>query len=135
MKGHLISANEESGSLNAIIHDRRTKSNRKIHISRIINCIGPESDITKSENTLLRNLYKDGLIEKNHVGLGICATPEGNVISAGKIIPGLYAIGNLMKGVLWECTAVPELRLSAEIISDSVGNYIQNIKNTKLSCI
>ena len=88
----------------------------------------------KSENTLLRNLYQQGIIEKNPVGLGICATPEGNVINAGNtVMPGLYAIGNLMKGVLWECTAVPELRLSAELIAGYVADYVQCAESNSAS--
>jgi uncharacterized NAD(P)/FAD-binding protein YdhS len=46
--------------------------------------------------------------------LGIHASPEGKVHSGQTSLDGkLFTIGTLLKGQLWESTAVPELRVQA----------------------
>jgi uncharacterized NAD(P)/FAD-binding protein YdhS len=92
-----------------------------VTVGRIINCTGPETDVAKSSNVLLRALYNSGLVLREPLGLGIQALPSGQVIQGdGTASTSLFAVGNLMKGVLWESTAVPELRVSASQIADQI---------------
>ena len=93
--------------------------NEQLHqlkVQRIINCTGPESSLKLSSNELLRNLEKSGLVCQDNLGLGINADPESGCVTNknGATRPGLYVIGTNIKGMLWESTAVPELRVQAQ---------------------
>src|SRR6478736_3022642 len=80
----------------------------------VVNCTGPLTDISRSADPLLQSLQARGLVAPDPLRLGLDATPEGEVIGAdGVVVPGLYAVGPPRKGVLWESTAIPEIRTQA----------------------
>ncbi|GAA4379057.1 FAD/NAD(P)-binding protein [Nocardioides caricicola] len=80
----------------------------------VVNCTGPLTDISRSTDPLLQALQTRGLVAPDPLRLGLDATPEGEVIGAdGVVVPGLYAVGPPRKGVLWESTAIPEIRTQA----------------------
>jgi uncharacterized NAD(P)/FAD-binding protein YdhS len=73
----------------------------------VINCTGSESDFSKVEVPLVQNLLTKGAIKTDPLSLGLEADPRG------KITENLYTIGTALKGVMWESTAMPELRAQA----------------------
>lgn len=80
----------------------------------VVNCTGPLTDISRTEDPLLRSLQDHGLVAPDPLRLGLDATPAGEVIGAdGVVVPGLYAVGPPRKGILWESTAIPEIRTQA----------------------
>jgi uncharacterized NAD(P)/FAD-binding protein YdhS len=93
----------------------------------VINCIGPESNYSKVDHPLVRNLMKRGLIRPGPANLGIDALPNGAIIGRdGASSDVLYTLGSTMRGVLWEVIAVPEIRVQAErlarlLIGDNLG--------------
>jgi uncharacterized NAD(P)/FAD-binding protein YdhS len=63
---------------------------------------------------LLAQLLRDGLAVADPLQLGVSAAADGQLLDAdGVPRPGLYAIGSLLRGNLWECTAMPEIRAAA----------------------
>ncbi|WP_243058954.1 FAD/NAD(P)-binding protein [Nocardioides sp. SR21] len=80
----------------------------------VVNCTGPLTDISRSADPLLQALQARGLVAPDPLRLGLDATPEGEVIGAdGAVVPGLFAVGPPRKGILWESTAIPEIRTQA----------------------
>ncbi|HLY55808.1 MAG TPA: hypothetical protein VKS60_09650, partial [Stellaceae bacterium] len=48
-------------------------------------------------------------------GFGIDVTPDLQAIGAsGRAVPNLWALGPLVRGIFWECVAVPDIRQQAE---------------------
>ncbi len=83
-------------------------------VDRVINCTGPDTDLTRVAEPLIQALYKSRLIRPDALGLGLDTTPEGALLSAtGRASARLSLLGPLRKGQLWENTAVPELRVEA----------------------
>ena len=80
----------------------------------IINCTGPEPDITKTESVLLKQLIISGLIRSDELKYGIRA------LRTGRINENMYTIGPPLKGLLWESTAVPEIRLQAKELASEI---------------
>ena len=80
----------------------------------IINCTGPESDYLKIPSILVQNLVKNGIFAPDSIHYGI------NAAKNGEISPNLYAIGPPLKGILWESTAVPEIRLQAKELAAKI---------------
>jgi uncharacterized NAD(P)/FAD-binding protein YdhS len=81
----------------------------------VINCIGPESNYSKVDHPLVRNLMERGVIRPGPANLGIDALPNGAIIGRdGAPSDVLYTLGSTMRGVLWEVIAVPDIRVQAE---------------------
>lgn len=90
-------------------------------VDAIVNCTGPSTDLTRSTDPLLRSLQHRGLIAPDPLRLGLAATPDGQVKdSAGDVVDGLYAVGPPRKGILWESTAIPEIRTQAAQVARAV---------------
>ena len=92
------------------------KKEKEIHASRIINCTGPQTDLTKSTNKLLKQLFTKGIIQQDPLKLGISTNLKTfNVIGKNEIdSKKIFTIGVTLKGELWESTAVREIRVQAE---------------------
>ena len=77
----------------------------------IINCTGPQSQLSKAGLPLFDNLLGKGLLKSDELDMGVLVDDDFAALNASGHSPGvLYAIGPLLKGSLWETTAVPELR-------------------------
>lgn len=113
-KGKVVKVIEQDGEVRVDLNCGGELKN--ITVQRIINCTGPEGNPKFSSNELLRNLTKSGLICADDLGMGIKADPsDGSIIScSGEHKPNLFTIGPNLKGILWESTAVPELRVQAK---------------------
>jgi uncharacterized NAD(P)/FAD-binding protein YdhS len=115
LTGHIIDITETEKEATIKFYDKKTKKEESINAMRVINCTGPSTDITRSENPLIQNLVKKNLIHADELHLGINATSDGAIINAnGKISSVLFTLGSSLKGILWEITAVPDLRIQCE---------------------
>ncbi|MFN6091913.1 MAG: FAD/NAD(P)-binding protein, partial [Bacteroidota bacterium] len=112
--GKLEVIEENDNDLTIRFFDKSTESSITKNAQRIINCIGPEGDFNKVENPLLKNMLASGLIMKDPLSLGFNATGNGEIINKdGEIVPNLFTIGSGLRGILWESTAIPEIRVQA----------------------
>jgi uncharacterized NAD(P)/FAD-binding protein YdhS len=86
--------------------------------SLVLNCTGPEMDVARIDDPLIRNLVRRALIVPSPIGAGIAVNDDLSVVGAshGRI----FAIGALLLGELFECTAVPELREFAKQVAAGV---------------
>ncbi len=89
----------------------------------VINCTGPNAGFSGTHVPLFQNLLEQGLIRPDELNMGIDIGPDFAVIDeGGKKSNFLFAIGPLMKGTLWETTAVPELRGQAMRVAQLLVN-------------
>jgi len=87
-------------------------------VDRVINCSGPLSGISRIQTPLIRTLLSDGSARPDPLDLGLDVTGESAVIdSEGRISDRLFAVGPITKGVFWESTAVPDIRLQCESLA------------------
>jgi uncharacterized NAD(P)/FAD-binding protein YdhS len=69
----------------------------------------------------MTRLLERGQVRLDRHQLGLEVTPALQAISrSGAATPGLWALGPLVRGVFWECTAVPDIRLQAVQLAGSV---------------
>ncbi len=79
----------------------------------VVNCTGPLESYQKAKSHLYQNLFDRGLVLADDMDMGIKVGPNFGVIDGGGYGSNyLFAIGPMLKGSLWETTAVPELRRS-----------------------
>ncbi|MBD1909915.1 MULTISPECIES: FAD/NAD(P)-binding protein [unclassified Leptolyngbya] len=100
---------------------RKSKADKVLYVSRVINCTGIETDYGRSPQPLIVSLRSQGLIRPNRIGLGMDTAPNGAVVDAqGHASSLLYTLGTPRKGDLWETVAVPELRRQAQSLAETV---------------
>ncbi len=116
--GKLIDLRKENNSVTAEILDKKSNTIFKSSFSIVINCTGPETNIDRTQNELLRQLKSDGMIKQDELKLGLQVNDLFQILDReGNTHEKMYAIGNLLKGKLWESTAINELRGQASQIA------------------
>lgn len=102
----------------------RTRSNQvltTLQADLVVQATGLDTAVAFTEHTLLSQLMDDGLVVADPLQLGLSACPDGRLLNArGDVQRGLYAIGSLLRGNLWECTAMPEIRTAAHTLASTL---------------
>ena len=89
-------------------------------VDRIVNCTGPSDRLDAT--ALGRHMTAHGTAVAGPLGMGCELDPvTGAMVDAdGRVQERLIVIGPLRKGVLWETTAIPEIRVQAAEVAAHV---------------
>jgi uncharacterized NAD(P)/FAD-binding protein YdhS len=98
---------------------RRGGGELRRRFAAVINCTGPEGNIARVEDPLIRSLIASGRARPDRLGLGLAVDPDSRVAGSGPS-PALYAIGPLSKGAFWEIVAVPDIRGQAADVAKAI---------------
>lgn len=121
--GRLQKINLDKDKFHVVFNERKTKKEEQLRADYIVNCTGPESNYDKINSQLVKNLLKSGSIAKDNINYGIDASESGRIIGADKKeSTSLTTLGPPMKGILWECTAVPEIKVQAYNLAKELLN-------------
>ncbi len=94
-----------------------------VSANAIVNCIGSESNYQRLDSTLVRNLLARNLMTTDNLKMGVDAAPDGRIIGKnGEISDTILTAGTALKGVLWESTAMPEIRAQAKNLAHLLLN-------------
>ncbi len=119
--GRLTELVEVPDGVTARFRARGTTQVRTLHVAKVINCTGPRTDYSKYQHPLMLNLLANGLIDHDPLALGIRATDEGQVLDHNeRPVDWLFTLGAPLKGDLWECTALPEIRVQAQRLAEKI---------------
>ena len=93
-----------------------------LQVSSIINCTGPETDLSRVPEHFLHACLNEGIISQDPLKLGISAETTTYKVKdqKGNTKHNLFTLGSNLKGELWESTAVNELRLQAEKLAEQL---------------
>jgi uncharacterized NAD(P)/FAD-binding protein YdhS len=109
--GKPIGAAIADGAVRLGYRPRGGDARESLVAQRIINCIGPESDVARAGDPLLRDLLAQGRIRADVHRLGLDVVHSGRVRdAAGDPQEQLFAVGPITKGEAWEIVAVPDIR-------------------------
>lgn len=116
--GRLQSLTETPAGAQAVFRRRGSDILDTVQVAKVINCTGPRSDYSKYQHPLLINLLARSLIDHDPLALGLNALPGGEVLRyRGNPSGWLFTLGAPLKGVLWECTAMAEIRVQARALA------------------
>jgi uncharacterized NAD(P)/FAD-binding protein YdhS len=111
LQGRLGVVQSDGDRLQVVIEPENGQPPHRLAVGLLVNCTGPREGLTDTPEPLFRNLFQRGLIRPDELDMGIDVTPDFAVVDQqGRPSDYLYAVGPLLKGTLWETTAVPELR-------------------------
>jgi uncharacterized NAD(P)/FAD-binding protein YdhS len=92
-------------------------------VRRIVNCSGPQGDLTRTGEPLLRNLLSAGTIRPDPLHIGIDVNAQSETIAAdGHANPRLFALGPPTRGTFWEIVAVPDIRVQTWSVARRLAN-------------
>lgn len=120
--GHLAEATPVNGSQIEI----GLTNGEKRTFDWVLNCTGFHSSPNNANHDLWENLLEQGLVCTDEIGIGIKAQGFQVVDGSGDAHDTLFAMGGLIRGGLYEGTAVPELRGQAKALSLEVLERIAN---------
>jgi len=111
----------EEGQFKISYRKRHTRHTQRLEAQVIINCMGPATDYNRIQHVLVKNLLRKGLLITDAMRLGVQCQEDGALVNSDGITSGcFYTIGAPAKGVLWETTAVPELRVQASNLANKL---------------
>ena len=81
-------------------------------------CRGLWSDLRNCQSPLLSQMIESNLARYDELYLGLKAGQDGTLLNKQlQPVPGLFTLGSLRRGELWETTAVREIRVQAKVIA------------------
>ncbi|MFT3869450.1 MAG: FAD/NAD(P)-binding protein [Nibricoccus sp.] len=119
--GRLQSLTETSTGAEAVFRHRGKDTSTSLTVAKVINCTGPRSDYSKYQHPLFINLLARGLIDHDPLALGLNANSDGELFRYRGAPSGwLLTLGAPLKGVLWETSAVAEIRVQARALAAKI---------------
>lgn len=131
--GRVVRYECNSGSVEAHVRWRGLAEVECVRVNRVLNCTGPDMDLTRVRSPLVQHLHRRGMIRPDPVGIGIVTDDEGCVVDQeGVPQAGLYLAGPLRRGHSWENLAVPELRGGAARLAEHLTNFQGSVRPSSL---
>ncbi len=110
------------GGVDVLIEHRATQRPERLHAQAVFECRGRASDVTQTENPILRFLLASGLARPDPLRLGLDVTADCALIGRdGRISEKIFAVGPVTSGVFWEITAVPDIRVQAARLAERLN--------------
>ncbi len=118
LAARFIKHREDAQGLELTLRRRGELQEETLRVAKLINCTGPDTDLNRVREPLVRQLRQSFMIRPDQLGLGLDTDQHGAMIdAAGHVSKQLFLVGPLRKGQLWENTAVPELRIEAAMMA------------------
>ncbi len=131
LAGRVLGCIDCNGYAEVAYRNRGATDTDLLRVSRIVNCTGHETDARKIDSRVVRSLLDNHLARVDASLLGLDVAEDGAVIdSTGRPSKSLFALGPVRKGMLWESTAVPEIRLQAQCLAERLAGELVNAESS-----
>lgn len=119
--GRVLSYADHDSHVDVTVRPRGASGSHTLRVGMVINCTGPESDVRRLGDPLIDSLLTRRMLRTDPLGLGLETEQDRRLLNAdGAAHDHLWLVGPLLKGMYWEATAVPELRVHAARAARSV---------------
>jgi len=125
--GRVLRCVDVNGYAEVEYRHRDSRETRLLKVSRIVNCTGHETDARKIDSPVVRSLLENHLGRVDASLQGLDVTEDGAIIDAGgRPSEQIFALGPARKGLLWESTAVPEIRVQAQRLAEYLASQLKS---------
>jgi len=130
-RGRIFSISPEKDFLSVQFRDSIAHSERALRVSYVVNCTGPECNYHKLTDPLVVQLFSRGIIVPDPLFLGLDVGLGGTILNLqGERVTHLHTLGSPQKGILFETTAVPELREQAAELAGRILYQLEHRRNS-----
>lgn len=118
-----LSFSQSQDGVEIAFRPRSSGGERSAAFSRVINCMGPQGDLTRTRDPLLRWLSDRESIRPDAARLGIDVDSQSRVLNAAGVASDrLLAVGPITRGAFWEISAVPDIRMQVWALARRLSN-------------
>ncbi|MEE7459384.1 pyridine nucleotide-disulfide oxidoreductase [Methylorubrum populi] len=123
--GRLLAVEDEAAQAVVTLRLRGARAPERLGVQAMIDATG-FGHLAQNRDPLLRRLSERGLVRPGPFGLGLDAGADYRALgrTAGEGAGPLWVLGPLLRGVLWECTAVPDIRNEAADLAGLVATSL-----------
>ncbi|TBR40503.1 MULTISPECIES: FAD/NAD(P)-binding protein [Dyella] len=119
-RGRMQAVDVKGDALQLELRPKGSAFNEQVTADYVIQTIGLNTDVRRAGHPLVNQLFTNGHITPDALGLGAEGTLEGRLRHGGATWPHFYAIGSMLRGTHWESTAMPEIRQQARNLADQL---------------
>ncbi|HEX6565858.1 MAG TPA: FAD/NAD(P)-binding protein [Chthoniobacterales bacterium] len=131
-RGRIFSIAPEKEFLSVQFRDSNEHSDRVLRVRYVVNCTGPECNYHKLTDPLVVQLFSRGIIVPDPLFLGLDVGLGGTILNLqGERVTHLHTLGSPQKGILFETTAVPELREQAAELANRILYQLEHRQNSQ----
>jgi uncharacterized NAD(P)/FAD-binding protein YdhS len=119
LRGQVTKAERDGEGFRLVLRRRGSKETETLATDLAVDCTGYRPDLA---SPLIQSLVAQGAVREDAQRLGLAVEPNGRVLSKnGPPTRGLFALGPLCQGSLWEITAVPEIVRQCDSAAQSLA--------------
>ena len=119
--GRVVAIEDRPSHASVTVRPRGTDGRETLDVQCILDARGIGT-VAGTRDPLLSRLIARGLVRPGPFGIGLDAAPDLSLRrDAGEPDARLWTLGPLLRGVFWECTAVPDIRNQAAALAQAVA--------------
>lgn len=119
-RGRVRAVDVDGDGLALTLQARGESAPQTLRAGLVVQATGMAFDARHTTHPLLRQMVLNRHVVPDPFGLGLSATPDCRLCRPGGAWPRLFALGSLLRGTLWESTAMPEIRQQARAVADQL---------------
>ncbi|HST46068.1 MAG TPA: FAD/NAD(P)-binding protein [Luteimonas sp.] len=119
--GRALALHADGATMTLRVRPRGGSREQALDAQVIVNATGIETAFARGRRPLLGALAARGSVRAGPQGLGLATAADGTLLDReGHAQPGLFALGALRIGELWETIAIPDIRGQAAAVAGAV---------------
>lgn len=120
-QARVVASRDLDGLAHVTLRPRGAARNTQIVVQRVIRATGLER-LDAADSRLIAALLRRKLARADALGIGLDVGEDFRVRDQGGLpAAGLWALGPLVRGVFWECIAVPDIRRQAAALAVAIA--------------
>lgn len=121
VSGNIVSIEEAEEGARLSYIPNGASAPLKLAAQKIIRATGYQR-LNEVTNPVMRKLVDRGLARLDRHRLGLDVTDRFEIVGkSGAVTPSLWALGPIINGAFWECTAVPDIRVHAQALATQLA--------------
>ena len=130
-RGRIYSISPKDDFLSVQFRDSNAHEEKELRVRYVVNCTGPECNYHKLKDPLVVQLFSRGIIVPDSLFLGLDVGLGGTILNLqGERVTHLHTLGSPQKGILFETTAVAELRVQAAELAGRILYQLEHRRNS-----